>query len=139
MWRIACRDQQPDRAEWIRESMARLAKLLPLARARGVSIFAGTDWFPEVTVVDEIRELHACGLSAEAALAAGSWTTRAWLGEPGIEDGAPADLVLYTSDPRRSLDVLERPALILVGGRRVNPTSAQVRPRRLAWSERAAH
>ena len=54
-----------------------------------------------MTVADEIRELHALGLPVEEALAAGSWAARAWLGEPAIEDGAPADLVLYAADPRR--------------------------------------
>ena len=116
--------------------MHRLATLLPHAHRRGVAIFAGTDWFPEITIADEIRELHGRGLAARDALAAGSWGSRAWLGEPGIEDGAPADLVLYDADPRTALDVLERPSLVLIGGRTVDPRSARVRPQRLAWDAR---
>lgn len=138
MWNAARRHNQPERAAWIEASMERLATLLPLAYRRGVPIFAGTDWFPEVTVADEVRELHACGLPVEAALAAGSWAARAWLGEPGIEDGAPADLVVYRGDPRRSLEALEQPALVLISGRRVDPASARIRPSRLPWIERAA-
>jgi len=136
MWRSARRFAQPQRAAWIETSMERLASLMPLAHRCGVPIYAGTDWFPEVTVTDEIQELHACGLPAEAAMAAGSWAARAWLGEPGIEDGAPADLVVYRSDPRRSLETLEHPALIVVGGRRVAAASARIRPRRLSWATR---
>jgi imidazolonepropionase-like amidohydrolase len=138
MWRTACRDNEPERATWIEAAMESLATLLPLAHRRGVPIFAGTDWFPEVTVADEVRALHSRGLSIETALAAGSWAARAWLGEPGIEDGAPADLVVYHSDPRRSLEVIEQPALILIGGRRVDPAAAHIRPRRLVWAERTA-
>ncbi len=133
MWRTACRDGETARAAWVEESMQRLATLLPLAHRHGVAIFAGTDWFPEVTIADEIRELHGRGLAASDALAAGSWRARAWLGEPGIEDGAPADLVLYDADPRTALDVLERPSLILIAGRVVDPRGARIRPQRLAW------
>ena len=137
MWRTARQYEEAERAAWIERSMERLATLLPTAHARGVPILAGTDWFPEVTVADEIRALAACGLPAEVALAAGSWAARAWLGEPGIEDGAPADLVVYRSDPRLGLDVLETPALILLGGRRVDPGVVRVRPRRLTWADKS--
>lgn len=135
MWQAAGRDNEPERVAWIEASLERLARLIPFAHRCGVTILAGTDWFPEVTVADEIRALHECGLPAEVALGAGSWTTRAWLGEPGIEDGAPADLVLYRADPRLSLDVLEQPALVLLSGQRVDPASARIRPRRRAWSD----
>src|SRR5262249_42710351 len=138
MWRTARQYQEPERAAWIERSMARLPALLALAHQGGVAIFAGTDWFPEVTVADEIRALHSTGLTGEAALAAGSWATRAWLGEPGIEDGAPADLVVYRADPRRSLTVLDEPALIMIAGRRVQTGTVRVRPRPLSWAERAA-
>ncbi|HYD48904.1 MAG TPA: phytanoyl-CoA dioxygenase family protein [Terriglobales bacterium] len=136
MWRAARHDREPERAMWIERSMERLTRLLPLAHRSGVPIFAGTDWFPEVTVADEIRQLHAHGLSSEAALAAGSWSAREWLGEPGLVDGAPADLVIYRSDPRRSLDTLEQPALILIGGEVADPSTAQIRPEWLPWSRR---
>jgi imidazolonepropionase-like amidohydrolase len=136
MWQSAQRFAQSDRAAWIESSMERLSVLLPLAHARGVPIFAGTDWFPEVTVADEIRALHAAGLSVESALAAGTWAVRAWLGDVGLEDSAPADLVIYQSDPRLALDVLEQPALVMIGGRRVDVAAARVRPKRLAWADR---
>jgi imidazolonepropionase-like amidohydrolase len=138
MWRTARRFEQPDRAAWIESSMDRLSALLPLAHARGVPIFAGTDWFPEITIADEIRALHAAGLSVESALAAGSWAARAWLGDAGLEDGAPADLVIYRSDPRLGLDALDQPVLAMIGGRRVDVTAARLRPTRLAWTDREA-
>jgi imidazolonepropionase-like amidohydrolase len=138
MWRIAKRDREPQRAAWIEASMHALGRLLPRAHAAGVRILAGTDTFPTVTLADEIRQLHELGLDRETALAAGSWAARAWLGEPQLDDGAPADLVVYRSDPRQDLDVLLAPELILVGGVRVQPSLAHVRPRFVAWSERDA-
>jgi len=60
--------------------------------------------------------LAAAGLPVTAAIGAGSWTARRWLGLACLEPGAPADLVLYDADPRADLDVLRRPALIVVDG-----------------------
>jgi imidazolonepropionase-like amidohydrolase len=138
MWRTARRYEEAERVDWIERCMDRLATLLPLAQRRGAVLLAGTDWFPEVTVADEVAALHACGVSATAALAAGSWAARRWLGEPDIEDGAPADLVVYRDDPRSSLEALQHPALILIGGHRTDPAMARIRPRRLRWTERSA-
>ena len=53
------------------------------------------------------------------ALVAASTTARAFLGEPGPEEGAPADLVVYRQDPRNDPEVLSRPEAIVFGGRRV--------------------
>jgi imidazolonepropionase-like amidohydrolase len=136
MWRIARRERQPERAQWIEETMVRLDELLPLAVRRGVPVFAGTDLFPEVTVGDEIRGLHELGMDRVAALGAASWAARAWLDEPGLVEGAPADLVLYRTDPRRDLEAVFRPELILSGGVRVAPSFAHVRPRHSTWKER---
>jgi imidazolonepropionase-like amidohydrolase len=138
MWRIALRDGQPDRAQWIERTMSALARLLPLAVERGVRILAGTDLFPEVTVGDELHQLHELGMDRPAALAAGAWSARAWLEEPGLAEGASADLVVYRSDPRADLSVVFRPELILLGGERVQPSFAHVRPRYVSWSEREA-
>ena len=58
----------------------------------------------------------AAGLDAQTALGAASWTARAWLGLPGIEEGAPADLVAFREDPREDPRTLADPALILLDG-----------------------
>ena len=42
------------------------------------------------------------------------------LGLPGIEEGAPADLVAYRDDPRADPEVLRRPALCILNGREIN-------------------
>ncbi len=68
-------------------------------------------------LIDEIQALHAAGLPAADALAAGSWASREWLGRPGLVEGAPADLVVYDADPRLDLDVLREPVRLVMRGR----------------------
>lgn len=88
------------------------------AHELGVRILAGTDagMNPHGVVAREIRLLHSFGLPNAAAMAAGCWDARTYLGLPGIEIGAPADLVIFPDDPRGDLAVLDHPALILLGG-----------------------
>ena len=68
---------------------------------------------------DEIRRLADAGLPAEAAVAAGSWRARSFLGLPGIEEGAPADIVAYAQDPRKDPGALDRPVLRVLDGRMI--------------------
>lgn len=128
MWEVAARDGHDDRLAWLRRAIAQLADMLPRAEARGVTLLAGTDRFPGLTVADEIRQLHALGVSRAGALAAGSWSARAYLREPPLRTGAPADLVMYARDPRVDLAVLDEPQLILIGGKQVEPATGQRRP-----------
>jgi imidazolonepropionase-like amidohydrolase len=83
-------------------------------------VFAGTDAGGQLEhglIGEEIKALHEAGLPAEAALAAASWAARSWLGLPCIEEGAPADVVVYDTDPRRDLDTLQRPRRMVLRGR----------------------
>lgn len=86
------------------------------AHEAGVTVLAGTDSFPCGTVAGEAAWLVRAGLSAEAALGAASWTARAWLGLPGLVDGAPADLVAYATDPTADPAVLDHPSRIILRG-----------------------
>ncbi len=90
------------------------------AYAAGIPILAGSDAggsLPHGLLVAEIRALHEAGLPAEAALAAGSWAARDFLGLPGLLEGAPADLVVYAADPRADLAALAAPHRIVLRGR----------------------
>jgi imidazolonepropionase-like amidohydrolase len=85
----------------------------------GLPLLAGTDAggvLPHGLVAREIQAMHAAGIPAEAALAAGSWAARAYLGLPGLEEGAPADLVVYAADPRLDLGTLAAPTRIVLRG-----------------------
>ena len=91
----------------------------PTARAAyeaGVTVLAGTDTHPCGTVAEEVERLISAGLPREAALGAASWTARAWLGLPGLADGAPADLVAFDEDPVAHPDVVHHPRRIILRG-----------------------
>ncbi|MEV0091264.1 amidohydrolase family protein [Streptomyces sp. NPDC050738] len=87
------------------------------AHEAGVTVLAGTDTFPCGTVAGEAALLARAGLPALDALGAASWTARAWLGLPGLVDGAPADVVAYATDPTREVGALPHPARIILRGR----------------------
>ncbi|MFE9454121.1 hypothetical protein [Streptomyces sp. NPDC006739] len=80
------------------------------AHEAGVTILAGT-------VISEIEWLVRAGLSREAALGAASWSARSYLGLPGLVDQAPADLVVYDTDPTLDTSALAHPSRIILRGR----------------------
>ncbi|MEV0704412.1 amidohydrolase family protein [Saccharopolyspora sp. NPDC050389] len=85
----------------------------------GIPMYAGTDaggGIEHGLLRDEVRALHRVGMSTEQALGAASWAAREWLGWPGLEHGAPADLVCYDADPRKDLTVLDHPKRIVLRG-----------------------
>jgi imidazolonepropionase-like amidohydrolase len=110
----------PAYASTMRRLYANSGAVVRAAFEAGVPVFAGTDaggGIEHGVIADEIRALHAAGLPREAALAAASWAARSWLGLPCIEEGAPADVVVYDSDPRADLDSLQRPQRTILRGR----------------------
>jgi imidazolonepropionase-like amidohydrolase len=110
----------PGYASTMRRLYANSGAVVRAAYEAGVPVYAGTDAGGGIThgvIADEVRALHASGLPADAALAAASWSARAWLGLPCIEEGAPADVVVYDADPRTDLDVLARPQRMVLRGR----------------------
>ncbi|WP_019203516.1 amidohydrolase family protein [Tsukamurella sp. 1534] len=86
----------------------------------GVAMYAGTDaggFNPHGALPREIAALAAV-MPPEEAIAAASWRARQWLGFAGIEQDAPADLVVYATDPRRALadGALPAPSAVVVRG-----------------------
>jgi imidazolonepropionase-like amidohydrolase len=115
----AGQERFPAYASTMRRLYAGAGAVVRAAYDAGVPVFAGTDaggGIEHGVIAEEIRALHAAGLPAEAALAAGSWSAREWLGLPGIVEGAPADLVVYEADPRADLDTLARPVCTVLRG-----------------------
>jgi imidazolonepropionase-like amidohydrolase len=113
----------PNYASTMRRLHANAGAVVRAAFEAGVPVFAGTDaggQLPHGLIVDEVRALHDAGLPLPAALAAASWGARSWLGLPCIEEGAPADVVVYEADPRADLDTLARPQRMLRNGRVVS-------------------
>ncbi|MBA3800062.1 MAG: amidohydrolase family protein [Geodermatophilaceae bacterium] len=109
----------PAYAARMRRLHAGVGDMVAAAYEAGVPIYAGTDAGGSLShglIAEEIAALASAGMPAVDALAAGSWAARSWLGLPGIEEGAPADLVVYDADPRLDLSVLRRPAWIILRG-----------------------
>ena len=112
-----------DTREWMRAALDAQPAAVARAHAVGVTVLAGTDadQGPHGAIVDQITMLADAGMPVTAAIGAASWTARRWLGMPCLEPGAPADLVLYGADPRIDLDMLRRPALIVMDGQVIGP------------------
>ncbi|EKF24342.1 amidohydrolase family protein [Mycolicibacterium hassiacum DSM 44199] len=110
----------PKYAAHMRELHRKCPQRIAAAREAGVPIYAGTDAGSMVAhgrIADEIEALIGIGMTPTEALGAASWSARAWLGRPGLEPGAPADLVCYSEDPRRGAAVLRHPDLVVLRGR----------------------
>ncbi len=98
----------------------RRRETLMAAYEAGVSLYAGSDGggvSRHGNIAGEVQALADLGVPAEYALGAASWRAREWLGwNATLEEGAPADLVVYSSDPLVDLSVLRRPVRVILRG-----------------------
>ncbi|MFD3379370.1 MULTISPECIES: amidohydrolase family protein [unclassified Streptomyces] len=86
----------------------------------GVPVYVGTDaggTLAHGLVAGEVAELVTAGIPPVEALSATAWGARAWLGRPGLDEGAPADLVVYEGDPRADVRVLAAPRRVVLNGK----------------------
>lgn len=86
----------------------------------GIPVYVGTDAGGSLAhglVAGEVAELVKAGIPPLEALSATAWGARRWLGRPGLEEGAPADLVVYDADPRADVRVLAAPRHVVLNGR----------------------
>jgi imidazolonepropionase-like amidohydrolase len=90
--------------------------MLPLAAELGVTLLAGTDEEPHGSVAAEVGALVRYGVPVPAAITAATTGARAFLGLPALEDGAPADLVVFDRDPREDVAALATPVAVLTAG-----------------------
>lgn len=103
--------------DWLLSGWDSMMPTIRAAHEAGVTILAGTDCLPFGNISTEVDWLIKAGLPAETAVGAASWTARAWLGLPGLVDGAPADLVVFDEDPTADPAVLAQPKRIILRGR----------------------
>ena len=109
----------PRYASHMRDLHARRYATVRSAVEEGVPIYCGTDAggsLPHGLVAQEVAELVAAGLAAVDAIAAACWDARRWLGRPALEEGAPADLVVYPGDPREDVGLLAAPSAVVLRG-----------------------
>ncbi|GAA3369783.1 amidohydrolase family protein [Streptomyces sannanensis] len=99
---------------------ARRYETVRAAYDAGIPIFVGTDAGGSLAhglVAEEVAELVTAGIPPLDALSATTWGARSWLGRPALEEGAPADLVVYDEDPRADVRVLGSPSHVILNGR----------------------
>ncbi len=100
---------------------ARRRQTIMAAYEAGVPLYAGSDGGGVArhgNLPGEVLALAALGLPADQALGAASWRARGWLGwNTGLDEGAPADFVLYERDPLADLSVLASPRRVVLRGR----------------------
>ncbi len=110
----------PTYAAHMRALYARRVETFRTAYELGVPIYAGTDAggaLPHGLIGEEIARM-ADFAPVEYVLGAGSWRAREWLGRPAtLDDGSPADLVVFDDDPRCDLETLRDPRLVMLRGR----------------------
>ncbi|MFE7838816.1 amidohydrolase family protein [Streptomyces sp. NPDC057474] len=86
----------------------------------GIPVYVGTDAGGSLAhglVAAEVAELVTAGIPPAEALSATTWGARSWLGRPGLDEGAAADLVVYERDPRTDVRVLGAPLRVVLNGR----------------------
>ena len=108
----------------MRDLHARATRRIAAAREAGVPIYAGSDAGSMVAhgrIADEVEALKGIGMSATEALGAACWDARRWLGRPGLDHGASADLLCYSRDPRQGPGVLNHPDLVILRGKTFRP------------------
>lgn len=110
----------PTYAAHMRDLYTRTYPRIAAAREAGIPLYAGSDAGSTIEhgrIADEVEALKKIGMSPTDALGAACWDARRWLGRPGLDPGASADLLCYADDPRRGPGVLSDPKLIILRGK----------------------
>jgi imidazolonepropionase-like amidohydrolase len=109
----------------VEERVPAMKRLVAALYAAGVPVMAGTDTLnpfviPGASLHEELGHLADAGLGAEAAWAAATWRAGEALRVPGlgrVEGGAPADLLVFRSDPTLDLAALDSLEWVVADGR----------------------
>lgn len=113
-------DKFPAYARTMTDLYARRRDTLMSAYEAGVPLYAGSDGggvSKHGNLAGEVQAMAALGLPADYALGAASWRAREWLGWNAVlDEGAPADFVVYPRDPVADLSVLREPSCIVLRG-----------------------
>jgi imidazolonepropionase-like amidohydrolase len=120
----SARSKFPDYTSTMTDLYVRRRDTIMAAYEAGVALYAGSDGggiSRHGNLAGEVIAMTSLGMPAEYALGAASWRARAWLGwNAGLDEGAPADFVVYDANPVDDLSVLFRPACVVLRGRIVS-------------------
>lgn len=109
----------PAYAAHMRDLHERRYQTVAAARDAGIRILAGTDaggQLPHGLISNEVAEMVNVGMSHAEALDTATWSAREYLGHPALDDGAPADFVVYEADPRQDVAVLKAAKHVVLRG-----------------------
>ena len=130
---LAGAEKFPTYAAHMRSLFATSRDRIRSAFEAGVPIYTGTDAggsLPHGLVRDEIRALVGAGIPQPEVIAQASWRAREWLGLPGLDEGAPADLIVFDTDPRVDLAAIYQPQRMVLRGAVIALTNSSLR---LCW------
>jgi len=117
----AARQRFPRFTSTLTDLFVRRRRTILSAYEAGVALYAGSDGggiSRHGNIAGEVIAMVELGLPAEYALGAASWRAREWLGwNAGLDEGAPADFVVYDANPLEDLSVLLRPSAVVLRGR----------------------
>lgn len=111
----------PDYATTMTDLFTRRRDTIMAAYDAGVALYAGSDGggvSRHGNVAGEVIAMADLGLPVEYALGAASWRAREWLGwNATLEEGAPADFLVFDRNPLEDLSVLRTPSRVVLRGR----------------------
>ena len=117
----AGREKFPDYTRTMTDLYVGRRDTIMAAYDAGVPLYAGSDGggiSRHGNLAGEVIAMVALGLPAEYALGAASWRARDWLGwNATLDEGAPADFVVYDGNPLDDLSLLLRPSCVVLRGR----------------------
>ena len=116
------RDKYPVFADHMMALYARRRETIGKAIEAGIDVHSGTDAgtvVPHGEILSEVAELASLGGGA-FAIKASSWGARSWLGVDSLAEGASADLIVTTTDPRADTGVLRDPVARVLRGRLIS-------------------
>ena len=116
------RDKYPVFANHMMALYSRRRETIGKAIEAGIDVYSGTDAgtvVPHGEILSEVAELASLG-GGEFAIKASSWGARSWLGVDALVEGASADLIVTTADPRADTGELRDPLALLLRGRLIS-------------------
>ncbi len=96
------------RRQWFSDLLASGVELLPGSDAGGYQQHG--------SVISELQRWVEWGMEPAAVLEAATWKARDFLGLPGLQPDAPADLVVFADDPSQNSDLWDQPAAVVAAG-----------------------
>ena len=110
----------PSYAATMTDLYARRRATIMAAYDAGIPLYAGSDGGGVArhgNLPGEVIAMAELGMPADYALGAASWRAREWLGwNATLDEGAPADFVVYDRDPLKDLSVLHSPSRMVLRG-----------------------